>query len=79
MCAVGYFVQLGVNEEKKKRGRAHPEGTKKENRFRGVVIIYSVREEREEKRSKLLYKRTIAPRGDTRRGIIHDPYPPLQA
>lgn len=67
-----------MKEEKKKRGRAHPEGTKK-NELRGVVIIYSVREEGEEKGSKLLYKRTIAPRGDTRRGIIHDPYPPLQA
>jgi hypothetical protein len=68
---------LGVNEERR-RGRARPEGTKKE-RLQGVVIIYSVREEREEKRSKLLYKCTIAPRSDTRRGIIHDPYPPLQA
>jgi hypothetical protein len=68
---------LGVDDTKK-RGRAHPEGTNK-NTLRGVVIVYSVREEGEEKRSKLLYKRTIAPRGDTRRGIIHDPYPPLQA
>ena len=70
------FRTIGCERgEKKRRGRARPEGTKKE-RLQGVVIIYSVREEREEKRSKLLYKRTIAPRSDTRRGIIHDPYPP---
>jgi len=68
-----------VNEEIRKRGEELILRERKKERLRGVVIIYSVREEREEKRSKLLYKSTIAPRSDTRRGIIHDPYPPLQA